>query len=235
MNRLIRVATHSLTNETHFAFNLGNRKLYLKYGIAPLGIADFFGEFEISVNDEDTALERVRKSADTSRIADADRDFDHSFSGMHGYARTCLQHYEPNVRYAAENLNVIFERYGNIAELPYQPALASSVNLLQDLRARTVDYQTTGLAPWADAHEKAAQRLSDLIEARTAETAQATDLKVRETRQRVDTANQHILDRIDAMINLNGHDYVKGFVAEYNTHATEFKNALAQHLGRIKS
>jgi hypothetical protein len=233
MNRLIRVATRSLTNETHFAFNLGNRRLYVKYGAAPLGIAGFIGGYEQAVDDEDTALERIRKSADTGRIAGADRDFDRSFSGMHGYAKTCLLHYEPEVRHAAENLIVVFERYGNIAGLPYQPALASSLNLLEDLRARTADYQLTGIAPWADAHERAAQYLSGLIDERTSETAQTTDLKVRETRRRVDAANQHILDRIEAMINLNGADYVAGFVAEYNAHATEFKNALAQHLGRI--
>jgi hypothetical protein len=63
----------------------------------------------------------------------------------------------------------------------------------------------------------------------------ATRSFTNETHFAFNLANRHILDRIDAMINLNGHDYVKGFVAEYNTHATEFKNALAQHLGRIKN
>jgi hypothetical protein len=33
---------------------------------------------------------------------------------------------------------------------------------------------------------------------------------------------------------LRGKDFAGGFYAEYNAHATEYKNTLAQHLGRIR-
>jgi hypothetical protein len=222
-----------LTNETHFRFQTDNKRLYNKYNPSVLGISTFMTEFEQALADEDAALERVNKSADTVRIAEADKAFDSSFSGMHEYAKSCLKHYDLNVRNAAENLKVIFERYGNIAILPYRPALAASYNLLQAVRERAADYATTGLEPWANAHEAAANAMSALIDARTSETAHQTDLHVRDTRHGVDASYQQITDRLDAMINISGSAYAGDFVAEYNAHATEYKNALAQHLGRV--
>jgi hypothetical protein len=113
--------------------------------------------------------------------------------------------------------------------------LYSSSNLLQDLRARTSEVTALNLEPWLAAHEQAAHMLADLLNARTGETAKQTDLNARQVRHEIDAIYQQITDRIDAMINLHGKDFVPGFVAEYNAHATEYKNKLAQHLGRIRA
>jgi len=231
---IVRVPTHKFPNELHFMFMTENRRLYDKYGVRELAIDPFMPEYDAALADEDIALELVRKSAETQRIAVADTEFDTSFSGMRDYARLGLKHYDPNVRQSAENLWVIFEHYGNIAPLAYHQELGASFNLLQDLRARTNDYTITGIAPWADAHEQAANNLSNLLALRTEEQSQQSDLRVRDVRIRMDIAYQKVTDRLDAKINLEGKDFVPGFVAEYNTHATEYKNKLAQHLGRIK-
>jgi hypothetical protein len=129
---------------------------------------------------------------------------------------------------------VIFEHYGNIAKEAYHQELGASTNLLQDLRARTADYAAVNLAPWANAHEQAANALASLLAERTTEQSQQSALRVREVRLRMDAVYQKVTDRLDAKINLDGKDYIPGFYAEYNTHATEYKNKLAQHLGRIK-
>jgi hypothetical protein len=231
--KLVKVRTYVLPNELHFRFHTENDSLYTRYGEAPLGISEFITPFRSRLADLDTALERIRKSAETERIAAADHDFDTSFSGMAEYARSCLHHFDPAVRRAAENLNVIFSHYGNIGKEAYRQELASSYNLLQDLRARSADVTALNLEPWMTAHEQAATTLAALLDERTGETAQQTDLRVRQVRREVDAVYQQITDRIDAMINLHGKEFVPGFVAEYNAHATEYKNKLAQHLGRI--
>jgi hypothetical protein len=104
---------------------------------------------------------------------------------------------------------------------------------MQELRTRKDDISALHLEPWMQAHEKAAATLSALLDERTGGTAQQTELRVRQVRREVDTLYRQITDRIDAMINLHGHDFAPGFVAEYNAHATEYKNKLAQHLGRV--
>jgi hypothetical protein len=231
--RLVRIRTSYLPNEQHFRFHTENDGLYTKFGVAALGIEPFITPFRAKLSDEDTALERIRKSADTERIALADSEFDRSFSGLYEYTRSCLNHFSQEVRNSAKNLMIVFDHYGNIGKEAYRQELASSFNLLQDLRARNVDVTALALEPWLSAHEQAAAALAALLDERNVETAQQTELRVREVRRELDTVYQQILDRVDAMINLYGKDFVPGFVAEYNAHATEYKNKLAQHLGRV--
>jgi AcrR family transcriptional regulator len=221
--KLVRVRTPFFPNELHFRFHSENDGLYARYGEAPLGISEFITPFRSRLADLDAALERIRKSADTDRIATADDDFDRSFSGMHEYTRSCRNHFDPAVRRAAENLAVVFDHYGNIGKEAYRQELASSYNLMQELRARLTDVQALNLDPWMTAHEQAAAALAALLDSRTGETAQQTDLRVREVRREVDALYQQITDRIDAMINLHGKEFVPGFVAEYNAHATGTK------------
>jgi hypothetical protein len=231
--KLIRPKTAALANELHFRFHTENAALYAKYDPSQLNISTFIGPFTTKLDELDTALERIRKSADTARAAAADHDFDLSFSGMHEYARSCLHHFDPAVRRAAENLDIVFSHYGNIGKESYRQELAASYNLMQDLRARKDDVIALNLEPWMQAHEQTAAALAAILDERTSETAQQTDLRVRQTRRELDAIYQQITDRIDAMININGTKFAPAFVAEYNAHALEYKNILAQHLGRI--
>jgi hypothetical protein len=231
--KLVRVRTHALANELYFRFHAENDALYARYGVEPLGIQAFIASFRTRLSELDVALERIGRSADTARAAAADHDFDVSFSGLREYARSCLHHFDPAVRRAAENLDTVFAHYGHIGREAYRQELASSYNLMQDLRARKDDVTALNLEPWMQAHEQAAAALAAILDERTTETARLTDLRVRQTRRELDAVYQQITDRIDAMINLYGSDFVPGFVSEYNAHAAEYKNKLAQHLGRI--
>ncbi|MDR1582244.1 MAG: DUF6261 family protein [Prevotellaceae bacterium] len=233
--KLVRVRTFAFSNELHFRFHTENDDLYTKYGVEPLSIGVYINPFRTKLSDLNTAMERIRKSADTERIAVADDEFDRSFSGMYEYTRSCRNHFDPTVQHAAENLMIIFDHYGNIGKEAYRQELASSFNLLQDLRAKTTDVATLNLEPWMAAHEQAANALANLLNTRTSEISKQSELRVRYVRKEIDVIYQQITDRIDAMINLHGKDFVPGFVAEYNAHATEYKNKLAQHLGRIRA
>jgi hypothetical protein len=231
--KLVRVRTILLPNETFFTFVKENREYYITYDPQKLEIEVYMAEYDAAVNDLDTALERVRKSPDTERIAVLDAEFDTSYTGMEEYVRVCLKHYIPAVRLAAENLVVIFDHYGNIGRQPYRKELGSSFNLVQELMMQQADVATLQLDPWIQAHTNAANALSALLKVRTGDTSQQTDIRVRNARHRVEDVYQNITNRIDAVINLRGKDFAGGFYAEYNAHATEYKNSLAQHLGRI--
>jgi hypothetical protein len=232
--KLVRFDTHRLSNEQHFVFLTENNVIYVKYDPKTLGIDGFMSEYNALLADEDAAVDVVRKSAETVRIAEADGECDFTFLGLSEFAKSNLRHYDPAVRTSAENLWVVFEHFGNITRQPYHEQLGSSANLLQELRARATDYATCGLAPWADAHEQASKKLAALLAGRTVETSQHSSLRMRDSRLNSDVVHRKILDRIDAMVNLNGKDFAGNFFAEYNAHATEYKNKLAQHLGRVK-
>jgi hypothetical protein len=58
---------------------------------------------------------------------------------------------------------------------------------------------------------------------------------MKEARQETDFYYHKIVNRINAMINLHGKDFVPGFFDEFNRHATEYNNKYAQHIGRIQA
>jgi hypothetical protein len=191
--------------------------------------------FKTALGLENAAFENMEKSPETERIAEVDRQFDFTFAGMRDYAHSCLRHFGEKERYAAENLSVVFEKYGNIGLQPYRQELVLSHNLLEDLRKHSDEIETINLIPWMEIHEVAAKKLSDLLNKRTDDIAQQTSVQVRKIRREVDMIYTQITNRIEAMINLHGKDYVPGFVNKYNAHAIEYKNKYAQHIGRVQA
>jgi hypothetical protein len=214
-------------------FHRENRTTFTTYNPETLRIGTLSGEYSSAIDNEDTAMEQIRRSADTPRTAAATVEFDESFIGMHTFVQACRRHVSPDIRQSAENLDVVFRKYGNIGKHSYREELTMSHSLLDDLRLRPVDVASIGLVVWMDAHEQAAVRLRELIDERLAETSARTDLRVSETRRQTNLIFHRIVARLEAMINLDGVDFVPGVVAAYNTHATEYRNTLAQHLGRI--
>ncbi|MDR3090390.1 MAG: DUF6261 family protein [Desulfobulbaceae bacterium] len=233
-NTLTRVKTATLPNEQHFQFMTENLALYHAHDPAALGIDAFMAEFEAALADESLALNAVRKSAATARIAKADQTFNLAFSGMSQYAEACLKHYDPAVRLAAENLAVVFAAFGNVSRLPYREELGAVTNLLEALRQRAEDYAVVALAPWAEAVEQAARDLSALLDERVGEQAGRTELRVRETRRALDAVFKTVTGRLEAMLNLHGDALAGNFRPAYNAHAAEYKLKLAQHAGRLK-
>ena len=232
-SKITRVRTNKLTNETFFRFMTENRRYYENYNPQTLEIAGFMPGYDSALTELDDALERIRKSPDTERIAVLDADFDRTCSGMEAYVKAYLQHFDPVVRTAAENLDVVFRHYGNIGRRAYREELAASHNLVQELHARPADVNALQLAPWIAAHEAAAAALANLLDTRTETASHQSHIRVIDARRRMETAYQQVSDRLDAVINLRGEDFAGNFYNEYNAHATEYRNALAQHLGRI--
>lgn len=232
--KLVRVSTNTMSNELFFRFMVENREYYQKYGPAQLDINVYMVEYDEALSILDAALEHVRKSPDTTRIALLDAQFGSTFSGMESYTKAFLNHFDSNMRAAAENLMVIFNHYGNISRQPYREELASSYNLLQDLRQHPNEVNKLTLEPWIQAHEAVANELSALLESRTSSAAKQTGIRVTDARRQIENIYQRITDRLDAVINLHGATHLGEFYAEYNAHASEYKNMLAQHFGRLR-
>jgi hypothetical protein len=211
-----------------------NRRYYEIYNPQTLEIAPFMDEYDTALAELDNAMERIRKSPDTERIAALDADFDRTYSGMDASVKAYLHHFDPVVRTAAENLDVIFRHYGNIGRRPYREELAASHNLVQELRARQTDVAALNLDPWIAAHEAVATALAELLDVRTEATSHQTQVRAIDARRRMEAVYQQVSDRLDAVINLRGADFAGNFYNEYNAHATEYRNTLAQHLGRIR-
>jgi hypothetical protein len=231
---LLGVPVSQLPNGLHFSYNEGTKNLLQKFNPDPLGVMEFFDPYGGAIVNLDIAFEYSPKSPETDRIVKLDEIFDDTFSGMKNYVYAYLKHRGDTERYAAENLKVIFDKYGNIAKESYREALTYSHTLLQELKNHPAEIKVLLLTPWMDAHEKAAKEMRDLMEKRNEDMAHQTHIKVREARKEVDYYYHKIVNRINAMINLHTKDYVPGFYDEFNQHATEYNNKYAQHLGRLR-
>jgi hypothetical protein len=232
---LVRVKISNLPNNMHYEFHIENAAIFNEFDPDALGIREYMESLKEILGKEQIALEYINKSVETERIATLDEKIDYTFAGMRDYVNSCLKHYDENKRLAAENLQIIFKKYGNISKKPYRQALALSYNLLDELRKHDVDIQEIDLIPWMKAHEVALTEFVYLLNKRTDEVARKTKLNVRKTRRQVDVISLQIIERLESMINLHGKEFVAGFVSKYNTHATEYKNKYAQHLGRLQA
>jgi hypothetical protein len=232
---LVRVKTSALKGDIHFEFQTENAAIFSEFGTDRLGIQEYIDLFMEGLKNEKMALAHIIKSVETERIAIADVKFDYTFAGLRDYVNSCLRHYDENSRLSAENLDVVFEKYGNIALHPYRQQLSESDNLLDELGKHSVDIQAINLSPWMNAHKAAHEELKTLLNKRTDEIAQQTDFRLKETRRQVDIIYLQILDRLESMINIHGKEFVPGFVSKYNAHATEYKNKYAQHIGYIQA
>ena len=230
---LVKIPLRLLPNETLFSFTTENGEYFTKYNPETLGIAEYMPDYNASLTAFRNSLEPIEKSADTERIAKADEDFNESYRALSGYVKSCLLHYSVTVRRAAENLSPVFAKYGNIGRNPYSKELGMSKNLRQELSEREDDVKAMGLTPWINAHAAKAEVLDELIKARTYKDSKKVRVRTIDARRQLEAIHKKIVDRLDAMINIHGENYVEGFVAEYNAHATRYKNALAQHLGRL--
>jgi hypothetical protein len=232
-NKLVRVEVPRLQNETCFQFLKENRACYQKYNPTMLNIGGFMLEYDQAMAEFDEALEVIRKSAETARISAADTAFDQAFSALHGYVKVCLNHYDADVIVAAQNIEPILHHYRDLGKQSYRQELGSAQNMLDTLGEHLDDVGILNLIPWMDALSEKMQILSSLLDTRTEEEAQRPTIRTIDARRKAEKLYLQITDRIDAMINVNGKNYVVGFFNEYNAHATEYKNNLAQHLGRI--
>jgi hypothetical protein len=232
---IIQVRTSSLPNDIQFEFHVENISIFHKFGTDALGIQEYMEPFINALKNEQIALEHIVKSEETEPIAVADILFDYSFASMRDYVNSCLKQYNEGIYFSAKKIQAIFEKYGNIALLPYRQQLSASLNLTDELNKHSEDIRTIDLTPQMKTYEIARKELIVLLNKRTDEIAQRTDFRAKETRRQVDLIYLQILDRLESMINLHGKDFVPGFVSKYNAHATEYNNKYTQYIKYIQA
>src|SRR5215471_5947235 len=107
-----------LCNDAHFQFHTEFRDTL---AAAPQAtqvsqIAPLWAKYQAFHAAEDEGLKKIRKSAITAQIQEADKSRDDIFAGMAEQCKSRLKHLDTAKREAAERLKIVFDTYGNIAE-----------------------------------------------------------------------------------------------------------------------
>jgi hypothetical protein len=230
-----KIRVEGLRNEEWFQFYTEFKALVEQYGAQTLDIDALFSAFVLLYADADEALEIISKSATTEQLAEADNKRDTVFRGFADAVKSALNHFNADKRDAAKRIQVILDHYGNVVRKLYDEETASIYNMLQDLQAKAADIELLGLADWLEQLNADNQAFDALMKSRYDETAAITTLRMKNVRVEADRCYRDILDRLDALMIVNGEQAYELFVRALAVRVERFDNILAQRQGRAKA
>jgi hypothetical protein len=226
----------NLHSDEHFQYMTEMRDLVAAEGAEALKIKPQFQQFLARYDEEDTALKKIAKSSATAAIEAADHARDLTFNGLAGTCKAALNHYDRPVAEAAARLQVVFGAYGNLAAKSLNEETSGIYNLLQDLNGKyAADVQTAGLAGWVAKLGADNNALEALVKERNDENASKTHLKLKECRSETDKSYSAIIERVNALIVVDGEAAYAVFANKLNEFTDKYNNAIAQRHGRAKA
>ena len=220
-------------NHEHFQFQTEFRDLIILETPEKLKIVSLFPDYLICYNNEDTAIQKIIKNATTNNIEEADKKRDKIYRGMMDTNKAALNHFDDQIRIAAERLRVVFDTFGNLAIKPLNEETSGIYNLLQELNANYADeIVKTGVASWTTALDDANKTFDELVKKRNDENTSKTELKVTQTRIEIDKLYGAIAERINALIIVEGEGVYESFVKKLNGYIEKYNNIVARRYGR---
>jgi hypothetical protein len=229
-----RFGVEKLRNEEWFQFYTEFKTLVEQYRPSSLNISPLFSVFVTLYADADEALEIIRKSATTEQLADSDAARDGTLRGFNNAVKSALDHFNAPKREAAKRVQIVIDTYGNIARMYYDEETASIYNFLQEMKGKYADDITLlELTGWVEQLDTDNKAFDVLMKSRYSEEAQKTSLRLLPIRTEIDRNYRDTLDRIDALVLINGSvPPYSAFVKDLNARTLRFENILAQRQGR---
>jgi hypothetical protein len=184
-------------------------------------------------NKEDDVLQKIMKSMLTDDIQASDaQKRDVTFRGLVNANKAALSHYDEEVRKAAKRLQIILDAYGNVARMRSNEETSAIYNLNQELREKHApDVAAVGLNDWINKLEADNNEYAALVKSRNIELSQRSDLTMKDVRKEVDAAYRTIVERIEALMLIEGEEAYLPFVKRLNVTAEKYKNLVAQRQG----
>jgi hypothetical protein len=217
-----------LRNEEHFQFFTSFRDLVLVFTVAALKIELLFNLFLAAYANELEALNIIRKNSISDDLVDADDERDSVFRGYCDAVKSALNHFNADVRAAAKRLQVVLDTYGNLAIKPYDAETGGLNSLINDLTTTyAADIATVGLAGWVTELAAKNKAFDDLKNNRYSNEAAKTILRMKEERVKTDALYRQLVERINALIVVEGEAAYAGFVGELNKRIEGYDNTIA--------
>jgi hypothetical protein len=227
--KISRIYLENLRNEAHYQFIVAVIALLVKYSFIVERLGDLFTLLQSLFTKEDDAVDYIRKSDYSAKIAAADQRLDNAVTGFGETLRGALRHFNSSVADAAQSLVNLLKTYGNIVRKNYDEELAAVTNLLQELdgayRAK-VD-AINGLSEWITEIREASESVSALLALRTTEKAGKPQERMVNVRREVDAVYRDIVAKIEALTLVEGSTAYAPFVRELN--------ALVERFNKIRS
>lgn len=204
---------------------------------AALQIEALYGSFDTMYVNLGKAIRQITTSALTAKINDTDRSRDTLFSGMAGHVRSCLNHFDPTKRDAAERLIIVLNTFGNVAVRSHDEETAAVYKLTEELTANCpAEVEALELFPWIEELEKRNRAVEAAMMERFNEISARTPLLTRTCRLETGEVYYRIIKRIDALQIVEGADSPNSvwalFITELNEIIDHTKNIIAIRRGK---
>jgi len=224
-----------LRNKEHFQFHSGVKKSIQLLTASTLNIEGPFTIFLHLYNKENETLEELQKNNIPEDLVDADNNRDITLCGMLAVIKSATNHFRVEVRQSGSHLQSLFENYGSNTISTYDDQTAATNKLVEELVGMYAsDVATIGLSEWVSQLKIKNLTFDSLKKSRYSDNTSLTQLAMKHTRTELDNAYLAIINRINALIELEGEDNYKQFVLEMNEQIDAYDELLAIRKGKSK-
>jgi len=230
--KILNFALSRLHHDEHFQFHTSLKNLILTFSLLVMKLGDLFTNFQQLLDNEGIALDKVLKSAITKQMEIADDLRDETFRGFCDAVKSGLKHFRADVRQAAQRLQVLLDRYGNLAVKPDDGETGSLIALINDLTTTyAADVAMVGLNEWVAELNANNLAFDNLKNSRYTEETKRTQLIMKQERVKVDAVYHQIVDLINAYALVEGEAPYADFINELNRRIKSHSNTLAIRQG----
>ena len=223
-----------MKNEVHVQFHESVNSLIVKAGAETYSFALLYALYKQAFDNETEALNIIRKSELTAQISEQDRVRDAIYRGFSDTVKSFRNHFDEEIREAANRLWSIFLHYGNVTQKPFDAETAAINDILREFEraenAAAID--KLQLSIWATklADENAA--FHELMMQRYGESLEKTPYRMKTARLETDRYYRAIVAEIENQLITGKMNPDNGFIIELNAIVSRFKSILAQEFGR---
>jgi len=232
------IAISTMRNDAYFQFNTEFRDLVIKFEAEKLKIKSQFIENYLPLYTQlDDILKKIRKSAITEKIQEADALRDNMCVGINEISKAYLRHFDADVCDAAKRVRIILDTYGNIARKPLNEQTSAVYNLLQELQGKyKEDIKKIGLEEWVNQLKITNQQFDTLVKDRYDESAAKIDAVMKEVRKELDVVYKNLVDMVNvfAMIESDKEVFIS-FIKTLNVIIAKYATIMAQQAGKRQS
>jgi hypothetical protein len=231
MKYVSQIAVKRLRNKLHFEFMRSILELLQTRGANISYVTGLIQKFAAQVNEEDLALDLLKRYEATEDIHNEDGRRDNAFYRICDLIRAGHRHFDEIKRAAAGRLAAIVKEYKGAPKLPLPEESAAIHNLLQKLETVRTDTDLLGLGEWVNEMKNANDRVRSLMANRESEAVSKAQYKMKTVRVETDKRYAEILTCLEAAAIIDGAGTCKQLFDEINARIDEYNNILAREKG----
>ena len=188
-------------------------------------MVDTFGS---AVDAFDVALKSSVKNSQTEAMNVADALADRRWSAANAYVKAMAEHPDADVAAKGASAVEIFRKFGVLTTMGFDEEYGRYHNLLQELAALPEDTLTAlAFAPWLTSMQDAVAGFQTAREAKVQEDSTRQVGIVKESRTAADNAYRTLIQRVNALVIVNGEDAYVSFIDQLNVMIADAQAMLA--------